>query len=56
MNSDIDKVAKLDEEYADIVGVLDLKFVPSNSNKQTNLNFLLTWNNDMDPKWYPWNS
>ena len=26
LNSDIQKVAKLDEEYADIVGVLDHKF------------------------------
>ena len=56
MNSDIHKVAKLDEEYADIVGVLDYKFVPPNSKKRTHLNFLLTWDNDMDPKWYPWNS
>ena len=56
LNSDIDKVAKIDEEYADIVGVLDHKFVPSISNKRTNLNLLLTWDNDMDPKLYPWNS
>ena len=56
INSDIHKVAKLDEEYADIVGVLDHKFLPSSSKKRTSLNFLLTWDNDMDPKWYPWNS
>ena len=31
LNSDIQKVAKLDEEYANIVGVLDHKFVPPNS-------------------------
>ena len=28
----------------------------SSTNKRTNLNFLLTWDNDIDPKWYPWNS
>ena len=56
ISSDIDKVAKLDEEYANIVGVLDYKLVPSNSNKRINLNFLFTSDNDMDPKWYPWNS
>ena len=50
LNSDIHKVAKLDEEYADIVGVLDHKFVPPSSKKRTSLNFLLTWDNDMDPK------
>ena len=32
------------------------KFVPPNSNKRSSLNFLLTWDNNMDPKWYPWNS
>ena len=46
-NSDIQKVAKLDEEYADIVGVLDHKIVPPNSEKRTDLNFLWTWDNDM---------
>ena len=56
LNSDIQKVAKLDKEYADIVGVLDHKFLPPNSRERTSLNFLLTWDNDMDPKWYPWNS
>ena len=54
VNSDIDKVAKLDEEYSDIVEVLDHKFTPPNKTKHSNLSFLLTWDSDMNPKWYPW--
>ena len=56
MNSDITKAAKLDKEYADIVGVHGRKFVPTTSRKRTNLQFLLTWDDNKDPKWYPWNS
>ena len=56
VNSNVDKAAKLDDEYADIAGVHGHKFVPPTSKKRTNLHFLLTWEDDMDPKWYPWNT
>ena len=55
-NVDVDRVAKLDDEYADITSVLNHKFNPTNSLKRTNLEFLLTWDDDDDPKWYRWNS
>ena len=54
MNTNIEKAAKLDDEYADIVKVLDHKFTPSNAKLRSNLSFLLTWDIDKDPKWYPW--
>jgi hypothetical protein len=56
VNSNIEKAAKLDDEYADIVQVLDHKFTPSTSKLKSNLSFLLTWDTDMNPKWYPWNT
>ena len=55
-NTDITKVAKLDDEFADVAAVLNHKFVPAASNKKTDLQFLMTWDNDPDPKWYRWNS
>jgi len=54
VNSNIEKAAKLDDEYADIVKVLGHKFTPSTSKLRSNLSFLLTWDTDMNPKWYPW--
>jgi len=54
-NTDITNIAKLDDEYADIVQVINHKFVPPTQKKRTNLQFLLTWDDDLDPKWYPWN-
>ena len=52
----MNKAAELDDEYADIVGVHGHKIVHSKSKKRTHLHFLLTWEDDMDPKWYPWNT
>ena len=56
VNLDITKAAKLANEYADIAGVHGHKFVPPTSKKRTNLQFLLTWEDDKDPKWYSWNA
>ena len=30
--------------------------MPSTSKKRTNLQFLLSWGDDIDPEWYPWNT
>ena len=56
VNSNVNKAAKLDDEYVDIAGVHGHKFVPSTLKKRTNLRFLLTWEDDMDPNWYPWDA
>ena len=56
VNSDIARAAKLDDEYCDIEGVHNHKFVPPHSKRKTDLFFLLTWDDDMDPKWYRWNT
>ena len=56
VNTNIEKAAKLDDEYAEITSVIDNKFTPSNKKLRSNLSFLLTWDTDKDPKWYPWNS
>ena len=55
-NTNIEKVAKLDDEFADIAEVLNHKFVPPASQKRTDIQFFMTWDNDPDPKWYRWNS
>ena len=55
-NTNITKVAKLDDEFADVAAVLNHKFLPAASNKKTDLQFLMTWDNDPEPKWYRWNS
>ena len=55
-NMDVDRVAKLDDEYDDIIDVLDHRHVPANCTKRSSLEFLLVWENDRDPKWYRWNS
>mgnify|MGYP001320854811 FL=1 len=52
----VDRVAKLDDEYDDIIDVLDHRHVPANCTKRSSLEFLLVWENDRDPKWYQWNS
>ena len=53
---DVDRVAKLDDEYDDIIDVLDHRHVPANCTKRSSLEFLLVWENDRDPQWYRWNS
>ena len=55
VNTDINKVAKIDEELADITQVLSHRF---KSSKKTlnNLELLLVWEDDPKPTWFPWNS
>merc|ERR1711991_9210 len=55
-NEDIIRVAKIHDGYADITSVIDHKFVPPSSKRRTSLQFLLTWEDDSEPKWYPWNA
>ena len=55
-NEDITRAAKIDDEYADITSVIDHKFVPPTSKRRTSIQFLLTWEDDAEPKWYPWNA
>ena len=55
-NEDIIRAAKIDDEYADITSVIDHKFVPPTSKRRTSIQFLLTWEDDTEPKWYPWNA
>ena len=55
-NMNIGRVAKLDDEYSDIIDILNHRFEPNHSTKRSNLEFLLTWEDDTDPKWYRWNS
>ena len=45
-NTNVDKVAKIDDEYADMVNVLDHRYIPPNSKKRSSLEFLLTWEDD----------
>ena len=49
-NKDVDKVAKIDDEYSDIVDVLDHRYIPPHSKKRSSLEFLLTWEDDRDLK------
>ena len=55
-NTNIDKVAKLDDEFADVAEVINHKFVPSTSTKKTDMQFFMTWDNDPEPKWYRYNT
>ena len=55
-NTNIDRVAKLDDEFADVATVINHKFVPSTSTKKTDMQFLMTWDNDPEPKWYRYNT
>ena len=54
-NSDIIKVAKIDEELSDIVKILNNRF---RGHKKTlsNLELQLVWEDDPNPNWFPWNS
>ena len=47
-NDSIVRAAKIDDEYADITSVIDHKFVPNNSKRKTNLQFLLTGEDDSE--------
>ena len=54
-NSDIQKVAKIDEEFQDISSVLNHRF-KSNKKRTKDIQLQLTWDNDPNPRWYDWNS
>ena len=54
-NSDITKVAKIDEELADIVKVINHRFKGQKKNL-SNLELLLVWEDNPNPDWFPWNS
>ena len=55
LNSDIKKVAKIDEEFSEITQVLNHRFKGSKKNL-ANLELYLTWEDDPKPQWFPWNS
>ena len=55
VNVDINAVAKIDEELADITQVLSHRFKGSKKTL-TNLELLLVWEDDPKPQWFPWNS
>ena len=55
LNSDINKVAKIDEEFTEITQVLNHRFKGSKKNL-ANLELYLTWEDDPKPQWFPWNS
>ena len=55
VNTDINKVAKIDEELTDITQVLSHRF-KSSKKTLTNLELLLVWEDDPKPTWFPWNS
>ena len=54
-NSDIYKVAKIDEEFQEISSVLNHRF-KSNKKRTRDIQLQMTWDNDPNPKWYDWNS
>ena len=54
-NSDITKVAKIDEELADLVKVINHRFKGRKKNL-SNLELLLVWEDNPNPDWFPWNS
>ena len=55
LNSDINKVAKIDEEFTEITQVLNHRFKGSKKNL-ANLELFLIWEDDPKPQWFPWNS
>ena len=55
LNSDINKVAKIDEEFSEITQVLNHRFKDSKK-ILANLELFLTWEDDPKPQWFPWNS
>ena len=55
INSDIKKVAKIDEEFSEITQVLNHRFKGSKKNL-ANLELFLIWEDDPKPQWFPWNS
>ena len=54
-NSDIYKVAKIDEEFQEISSVLNHRF-KSNKKRTRDIQLQMTWDNDPNPQWYDWNS
>ena len=54
-NVDPSKVAQHDEEYSDIMQVLEHRF-KSNKKRRADLEFKLLWEGDKEPSWHPWNS
>ena len=49
-----DKVSKLDNEYSDIIDVLDYRYEPKKSAQHSNLELWWTWEDDMNLKLYRW--
>ena len=54
-NSNIYKVAKIDEEFQEISSVLNHRF-KSNKKRAKDIQLQMTWDNDPNPQWYDWNS
>ena len=55
-NEDAIRAAKIDDEYADITSVIDHKLAPPSSKRRASLQFLLTWEDDSEPKRCPWSA
>jgi len=55
LNSDINEVAQIDEEFTEITQVLNHRFKGSKKNL-ANLELFLIWEDDPKPQWFPWNS
>ena len=55
VNTDIIKVAKIDQELRDITQVINHRFKGSKKTL-SNLELLLVWEDDPNPQWYPWNA
>ena len=54
-NSNIYKVAKIDEEFQEISSVLNHRF-KSNKKRTRDIQLQMTWDNDPNPQWYDWSS
>ena len=54
-NTDIEKVAKIDDELSDIAKVIAHRF-KGTKKSLSNLELQLVWDDDPNPDWYPWNS
>ena len=54
-NTDIEKVAKIDDELSDIAKVIAHRFKGAKKSL-SNLELQLVWDDDPNPDWYPWNS
>ena len=55
LNSDVNKVAKIDEEFSETTHILSHRLKGSKK-IFANLESLLAWEDDPKPRWFPWNS